>query len=178
MSVHELDLFGHVAMIAMSMPKDVFTEPDDDWTPIAFFECADGATAAMPLSPLMGGDIEKDVLAEVVLPAAIEHFKAKKLVLVLSVWTVENFTREEIESGNYTRPSEHPDRKEQLTLMEYSAAGVTRYSMASIIRHEDKPPTLGEWKELPEADTYEGRFVEPIVSAFKKSSPQQSGGAA
>jgi hypothetical protein len=64
------------------------------------------------------------------------------------------------------RASLRPNREEHLWLMEYTPEGVGRHSYARIHRDEKKPPTLGEWEETP-ADSFSGRFVEPIVRAMK-----------
>jgi hypothetical protein len=159
-----LDLFDHVAVTAGRLAKDVFTEPDDDWTPIMFMECADGSWATMPIEQFMQDNQSKDVLAELIIPQTIKKLEAKIVVMVLSVWHTK--LPKGVDWQDRPAPSESLDREEALVVTEYRAEGVTRYSMAEIIRHDDSPPTLGEW-ENADATGYEGRFVDPIVAAMK-----------
>lgn len=171
MSARELDLFEFVAMQASQIPKEVFTEPDDDWTPVMFMECKDGGRQIIPLEQFMADDNTKSILANLIMPAAISHFQATKVVLVLSVWTAQVASAEELEPIRYVPPSQRENREEMLLLLEYTKDGVTRQSMAPIVRHEDAPPTLDDWDDLEAAPAgYEGRFIQPIVDALKQVS--------
>jgi hypothetical protein len=160
-----LDLFDHVAVTAERMAKDTFTEPDDDWTPIVFLEDATGTWAMMPIEEFMQNDRTKDMLVELIIPETIKRFEAKVVVMILSVW--HSKIPKGVDWQDRPMPSEDPNRSEALVLTEYTAEGVKRYSMAEIIRHEDSPPTLGEW-ENTDATDYEGRFVQPIVKAMQR----------
>ena len=169
MSTHELNLFQHVAMIASTEMPGFFTEPEDDWEPIAFLELEEGnAIPALPMGMYMQSVQGKELLARMILPMAIDHFGAKRIVLLLSVWMAQGYSKEEIESGEYMAPSKHPERTEHIQLLELTADGVQRHSMAQIIRHEDSPPTLGEWDDLEELENFEGRFIDPLVAALKE----------
>lgn len=171
MSARELDLFEFVAMQASQIPRELFTEPDDDWTPVMFMECKDGERTILPLEQFMTDDNTKSILANLIMPAAIDHFQATKVVLVLSVWTAEVASPEELEPIRYVPPSQRENREEALLLLEYTRDGVTRQSMAPITRHEDTPPTLEDWDDLDEAPTgYEGRFIQPIIDALRQVS--------
>lgn len=173
MSARELDLFEFVAMQATRIPDELFTKPDDDWTPVMFMECKDGSRPIIPLEPYMGNEAEKEVLANVLMPSLIAHFEAIKVVMVLSCWTAQVASLEELEPIRYVRPSQRENREEVLLLTEYTRDGVSRFSMAPIIRHEDSPPTLGEWgEETAEGSSLgsEGRFVTPIIHALKQVS--------
>ena len=167
----ELDMFEMVAVIAAKMPDELFTKPDDDWTPVAFMETPDGQVS-MPLAPYMGTPADKEILTGLLLPAAITEMKASRIVMVLSVWVGKAETKEEIESEHFVPPSQQPGRLEKVMITEYTREGITRMSSALITRHEDAPPTLGEWDDdLSNAAQSEGRFVEPIVKALKAVRP-------
>lgn len=168
MSTHELDLFDQVAYTAAAMPEKLFTKPDDDWVPIAFMEGPEGQ-ATFPIADFMDNDHSKDLLTEFILPQVIKEFRAHTLVMIISAWQGRN-----LEPGtdpmDRPRPSEDPERKEILMLIEYTREGVQRHTVADIIRHEDSPPTLGEWDDWGD-DAHlgsEGRFVGPIVAAMKR----------
>lgn len=171
MSAHEIDLFEYVAIQARKIPENVFTKPDDDWTPVMFIECGDGECGMLPLEPFMGDDLSKEFCADVVMPTAIEVAKARKVVLVLSAWTAQVWCEEELEPIRYIPPSQRENREEVLVVMEYTSEGVARHAMAPIIRHDDSPPELGDWwddeSELSPTD-FDGRFVQPIVNALKE----------
>jgi hypothetical protein len=49
----------------------------------------------------------------------------------------------------YSRPAEHPSRFEALVL-QFDADGEQAVDFARIERHDDRPPTLGEWEILDE----------------------------
>ena len=162
-----LGLFDSVAVTARSMTTEHFTDPDDDWEPILFVEGKTG-TGMTPLGQFMRNDGSKDMLAEVVIPAVVEQFQATTVVMVLSTWTASVASKEELEPIRYVPPSQRPDRREQLLIIEYTREGVTRQAFAEIIRHENSPPTLGDWDEqIMDKAVLEGRFVEPIVKAMK-----------
>jgi hypothetical protein len=166
MSTREVDLFESVAITARRLSTEEFTKPDDDWEPMAFLDTlGEEQTIVMSLGPLMANDTTKDLLAEVLLPTLIKDMKVVRIVTVFSVWRAD--VRKD-EDPYATRPSKHPDRQEAVMLAELTAEGVVRYSFASITRHETSPPTLGEWEELPEADGFSGRFVDPLVKALKE----------
>lgn len=167
MDARELDMFEMVAVLAAKMPEEIFTKPDDDWTPVAFLETPDGQVT-MPLAPYMGSPQEKDVLSGMLLPAAITEMKASRLVMVLSVWVGKAKSKEEFESEDFVPPSQQPERVEKVMIMEYTREGITRSTSALIIRHENAPPTLGEWEDdFENVDRTEGRFVGTIVKALK-----------
>lgn len=169
MSTHELDLYDHVAWTAASMPEKLFTEPDDDWTPVLFMEDADGQRMTVPIEQFMANDQMKDQLANHIIPFVIGKFSAKVAVMVLSVWRGSPIPLG-VDPDDRPRPSEDVNRSEAVMIIEYTSAGVTRSSMAQIIRHEDAPPTLGEWQD-DFGQSSDGRFVGPIVKAMKKVRP-------
>lgn len=166
MSMHELDLFDHVASVASGMPKNAFTEPDDDWVPILFLEDAEGQRATVPIEHFMVNDQSKDLLAEYIIPQVIEKFEAKIAVMVLSVWRCSPIPKG-VDPDDRPRPSEDVNRTEAVMLIEYTSEGVTRSAMAPIVRHEDAPPTLEDWiSDFGQSE--DGRFVTPIVKAMKR----------
>lgn len=162
----ELSLFDSTAVIAANMPKELFTEPDDDWAPIAFVEGEE--TVTFPMGEFMGDDRAKDILAHLLLPGLIKHSKAKTLVMIMSIWQSETSVKSLAKGGTYIPPSQCDDRTEHVMISEYTAEGVKRQAFAQIQRHEGKPPTLGEWQQMNEATGYSGRFVEPLIKALKE----------
>lgn len=165
MSTHELDLFDHVAWSAAKMSEGLFTEPDDDWVPILFLEDTDGERMTMPIEQFMTDDRTKDMLAEYIIPSVIEKFQPKVVVMVLSIWRGSPIPIG-VDIDDRPRPSEDVNRTEGLMIIEYTAKGITRNTLAPIIRHKDSPPTLGEWEDFPTDG--DGRFVTPIVKAMKR----------
>jgi hypothetical protein len=108
----------------------------------------------------------KDLLAEDVLPALLREQNAVAMVLVTSTWYIEQ-SQEDADEHGLLQPSQHPDRREALTLMGLSQTAEALW-MADITRHENAPPTLEEWKKLPNSATKEitGRFIVPIRQAL------------
>jgi hypothetical protein len=151
------------------MSKNLFTEPDDDWTPVLFMETKEGEQGIMPLHEFMGAEPMKDLLANALIPMTINEFKAVKIVMVLSVWSSEKSVQA-LKEDKYVPPSQQDDREEHVLLVEMTREGVQRHSWAKIIRHKSKPPTLGEWNETT-ATGFDGRFVDPLVKALKAVSP-------
>lgn len=162
----ELSLFDSVSITARKLAAEHFTDPDDDWEPILFVEGKDGS-GITPLGQFMRDDRHKELLANVVIPAVIEQFQATTIVMVLSTWTASVASKEELEPIRYVPPSQRPNRREQLLIIEYTREGVTRQAFAEIIRHEDSPPTLDEWTAVEGETAFEGRFIGPIVKAMK-----------
>lgn len=168
MDARPLDLFEHVALQASRIPES-FTKPDDDWTPVMFMQTDESDDLSIiPLEPYMGNDREKDILAEVLMPAAIKHLKATKVVMVLSVWAAEVASPEELEPIRYVPPSQRDNRREMVMIVEYTSDGVTRTASAEIERHEGAPPTLGDWDDMDGAKLGDGRMITPIVKALKE----------
>jgi hypothetical protein len=164
MSKYELTMFDQICVTARKMGEEVFTEPDSDWAPIAFFSTPDGQMPMMPLVDFMQNEDTKETLATLILPAVISQYKASAVIIVLSVWTAKLKPGEQWGKGSLM-PSERPDRGESLMISEYLPTGV-RTVFAEIERRKDLPPLLGEWEEMDGAHLT-GRFIEPIVTALK-----------
>lgn len=162
----QLDLFEYVATSAQKMPDSVFTEPDDDWTPVMFLEGKQGTTV-IPLHEYMNDDLSKNLLADVLLPMAIADFKATTAVMVVSTWISKTSSDLLNETGEYIRPSQQPDREELVYIMEFTREGVQRQAHAEILRSETEVPRLGEWVDVTNVESVEGRFAPPIVKALK-----------
>ena len=58
---------------------------------------------------------------------------------------------DEVDAAPGARPAEHPRRFEALSLSVH-AADKSAIEIARIERHEDAPPTLGEWEILDEGE--------------------------
>lgn len=166
-----LDLFQSTALMVSKMPEDLFTEPDDDWEPMLLMETEDEEMGMAPLGPLMTDEMHKDVLANYVLPEAIRAFRPRVIIMVMSTWT-SLIASEHMGTDKHIPPSKQPDRSERLLLLEFTREGIGRQGWAQIVRHEDKPPTLGEWDDFP-ADAFGGRFVDPILAAMKALGPHE-----
>lgn len=169
---NSLSLYEHASIMARQLGETMFTEPDDDWEPMIFLKPGDESEGwpILPVGPFMQSNATKNILAEAVIPSAVERFQATEVVMILSTWTSENSSKMLHETGEYKPPSEQDDRKELLMLSEIKSTGAGRHAFAPIERHEDGPPTLGEWEELEQEADITGRFVEPVVRALKKVS--------
>lgn len=163
----QLDMYDSAALVASKMPDELFTEPDDDWEPVAFLEGEEGRMM-IPLGSMMGDEQAKDLLTSLLLPHVIKKTKARSLVMVLSIWQSKRSAKILNEEDKYIPPSQCQDRTEHVMVTEYTAEGVQRKAFAQIHRHEDKPPTLGEWEQMDDATEYSGRFVDPLVKALKE----------
>lgn len=155
-----------------------FTEPDDDWPPmfIAEMRGGRGAVGLLPLEAFASDDT-KDVLAEVVLPAIIERFKATKFAFTTSAWLSIVGHRPDVQAAQMEgrmRPSEDPERIEIVTLTCYDAERHDWFG-ARIHRTRRRPPKLGPFQEAHEIIggerrpdwNVDGRFVDPIVQALR-----------
>ena len=164
------DMFELLLTIASEGAERVgegFDDPDDDWAPMAMVSRADGTLLAVGIDPrFMANDGRKDMLAEEMLPAILREQEATAIVLLTSTWYVDQSRRDAAEHG-FRRPSQDPNRKEAVTLMGLSLTEQALW-MADIERHEDAPPTLGEWRKLPDKSVTEitGRFVIPVRQAL------------
>jgi hypothetical protein len=150
------------------MVRRTFTDPADDWMPIALVELPGGHVAVSPLpTELLDSDVGKDAMVNA-LCAVARQFKAHKLALVLSTWVskVPNTpeARALADRGQFPggmRPRDDPDREEALYVVVYDGER-TELHHAPILRSRRRPPKLGEWAEpfVPGVDGADvgGRF--------------------
>lgn len=134
-----------------------FTKPDDDWTPVLFMEAPGG-----PL--VFGLFIDKEHW-----PGLLEQLGREKhptfVAAVLSAWTAKRETREQVEElVNQGGVSTAADRAE-IVMLQITDGKRFEVWNAPIIRFEDKPPTLGEWTQMPDGPL-EGRLGDLVLHAF------------
>lgn len=136
-----------------------FTEPTDDWKPLAHFMGED-KQGMLPLS--FENDEEKNFMSEAIAKCA-RMLDAKVVGLITSAWQVK-VDKSEVDVDAVTtevRPSQDPRREEVLVLSIISADKQVGY-VARIIRDGKTPPTLGPWEKWDEG-ILKGRFVDPVV---------------
>lgn len=158
--------FADKAKLNARMVGRSFTEPDDDWAPVAMLEIATGQVHVILLTPFFVDSDTKDVLTHQVLPALIQDTGARKLALVLSAWMAARPEHESEDEFTSVRPSERPDRQEILQVVVYDAERVEWWA-APIERHRRKPPSLGAWRDPGLGEQMDGRFITPIAEALR-----------
>jgi len=160
-----------------------FDEPDDDWLPMVFLISNRGKTFdTVPVFEFMQNEGTKDLLARVVIPDLIRKTGADVFGFVASAWVLKNdgpeirpnMSDEEIEAIKQRVMAEisaiggvknHPDRSEIVAL---EVISLTRYETwtADIIRHDDGPPTLAEWRGGGGDKHTESRWSGPVRRAM------------
>lgn len=152
-----------------------FTKHDDDWLQFAFLaRDGDRDIHIVPLDEWLEPRL-KGALCKVVLPGVIRNHKSDVVVLLLNTWVSRvkddesrPTTLEEAAEVISVRPSEDPDRMEQLLIAAYTADGVQEVWMAPINRDPRgvTPPTLGAWEKSDKEG--ESIFDEGIVTALEE----------
>lgn len=154
------------------MAKDVggdFTEPDDDWFPVAHVLTKKGERFVLAIDlDFMQNEATKGRLVKN-LTDFIRKKKVTHFTLVLSTWIVKADRKPGIDLDTQAEevglPSQHPDREEMLLVTSFDAdTFITGFAL--IERHDDAPPTLGEFERMPD-DAMSGRFIEPFRDALK-----------
>jgi hypothetical protein len=175
----EPDLLAHAQRVAAESVTEL-EDPDDDILPV-FIWFGPHGVGLMPLVPMTDGR-SKDQLAAA-MTAALVVGRATQAVFSATSWVVEA-TRNPDETGfdpadPLTRlmPSEHPDRKECLTIMHHKVDGGAVISQAILTRYPDRIPTLGEWRTTDQGDAKigGGRFGEAINAGLEmaRGMPQE-----
>lgn len=123
-----------------------FTEPDDDWMPIACLDGEDGLILIGLAGDLFADGLRKDALA-LFLKQAMVQFKARRYALLLNTHmrAVDPDEYEQIAS-EHKRVQEFEGAEEILVLV-VGDAEQEDCVMAKIERDGISPPTLMEWKE-------------------------------
>jgi hypothetical protein len=117
-----------------------FSQPDDDWAPMMLTQDGRGEVTVVAFPVLDDRDATVAILR-----AALRKVGAVRYAIVLSSWAA---------ADDLVPPSENPDRRELLTLL-LSDPETDEFYAAPILRREDAPPRLGEWKKW----SIEGRFA-------------------
>ena len=156
-----------VLMTGVRAVGEGFTQPDDDWMPIwMVLDRKGGAT-------MVSTDLDKYDAVE-----AIAHLtRLKGAIAVGSVhssWTLASDCvkdperlaeiQEQINAGSPV--SSFPERREEVALAIYTASNVALHT-ALIMRFDDKPPKLGQFKPYF-GGQIDGAMVSPIVDALKR----------
>jgi hypothetical protein len=162
------EVLGHVKDNVQEIGAG-FTEPNDDWDPVALFIDREEALTVAALDySFFSSERAKDMLAEEVLPTLVRETKAQYVAFVIGAWQV--LVRG---PGPLPKllPSEHPDRVEIIGVTLVSARQAAMAS-AEVIRREDGPPLLSDWTTVqvegptdPRAGLA-GRFVDPLRRAL------------
>jgi hypothetical protein len=127
-----------------------FDNPEDDWLPVMAVQSPAGVGLIM-----VHISDDKDATAER-LTRMLRSQGVTEAVLLASSWTVER------DQPALDGPvSEQPDRKEVLVLTQVTTDSADMF-MAEIIRHEDSPPTLGEWENRAGGIGITGIFADAL----------------
>jgi len=151
----------HVKACATEVGES-FTEPEEDWEPIALLQDADSHTTIVLL------DLPKELRPQAIVRMILE-LKARKVATVYSSW-MRVVEPEEVDTYEAeTDPgyvANHPDRKEIL-LVTVSDAERTESWMADIERTDDAPPALGVWTCVGINENITGAQVDSIKKALR-----------
>lgn len=171
----ELEEIGQQLMTAVEEIGKDFEHADDDWLPVAHLYGPDGPMIMVIDPQWMQSEKTKNALLHEVLAPAIVRSGAKEAALVLAVWAIklskdnhnpEEF-RKQVEEAQRVGISANKFRKE-MVIVEVMNESDYRIWSADIVRHDDSPPTVGEWEEW-EGTKVAGRFAEPLQAALKQS---------
>ena len=156
--------FELVKAMALNAAREVgrgFTEPDDDWQPIALAMDAKGRGIFMVLDFGPASETKQAFLEEV-LPVLLREAGAVAVALVTSSWML---TFKGKRPAVLPRPSESPDREEVLIVSVVDRLRAEA-QIAPILRHPDRPPELGPWDVLPEDASFGGLVPETLRRAL------------
>lgn len=157
-------LYAWTTSVARGMGEETFTDPDDDWAPVAFGATKKNERVFIQIDPdFMSGDEAKDQFVTKLVGVIREH-RLRMLAMLMSTYVVKIPKSEAPHpEGKWPRPSLHPDREEMLMVCAIDVNRVIS-GLAPIHRSPDAPPGLGEFEI---ADDTMGRFVEPFRDALK-----------
>lgn len=165
-SLHE-----HLKAAAREVGKH-FTRPDDDWQMMLHIVSKEGRVNVAPLSSgFFGSQIAKEALVRGVFPKMVNEFDVVSFGLVLSTWVLVMDKPDGYKPGDdLPKPSDHPDREERLAISSVCEDRMLM-SWATILRHDNRPPTLAKWEDLPLDDPesrVEGIFGN-LTNVFKEA---------
>lgn len=150
------ELKDYVMDVVASIGAD-FAKPDDDWMMVAVMEDRNGEMHLAPLDQMMGSEWSKEMLAQTI-RAYLTEKQIVNYAFLFNVHGIAYASKEEMEKREQERDGRRiqtlPDAVEMLMLVVGNSAVETLYE-AQIIRDDQNPPTLGEWKEV---DKLGGRF--------------------
>lgn len=156
-----------------------FTEPDEDLTTALFLGTSSGVQIIALPSWMINDNDAKEIVGYLIYPKLARQMEATMFVFVSSTYMVEfradkedeEKWKEEVavyEEWRKENPgsslSEWPGHLEKVIV--YGSDGEENISWAAKInRHHPHPPTLDEWKEMP--DMTQSRLVGPIRAAIR-----------
>jgi hypothetical protein len=155
--------FTTTVLKAVERVGTMFTDPADDWSPVAFVQVhGSGHLTVIDLAPVM---IRDKNAASAALAAALREMRAERCALVMSAWRAEVAGSD---WDGHTPASQLPDRQEIVAVTVMDGERIDAYD-ARIMRDEFAPPVLTDWTHTPpESGTVmTGRFVEPIQDALR-----------
>lgn len=123
------------AMVERRLPQ---LDPDDDVMAMTHVE---GETRSMIFLHPFHSDEEKDAVYGKLVPGLIEGSRARAYGTVQPMW---NVTREAGDPEPTVPPSLQPERAEGIVVMGSDGTVIVQW-FADVTRHDDAPPTIGEW---------------------------------
>lgn len=136
-----------------------FNSPHDEWTPMWLgARRVGGELAAADVTAL---DPDSEARSMWRITKATQDFGADEVAVVISAWMMYSTAEEE---ARRVHPlSEDPARSESV-IITYMAKGTSpSMYIAPVVRFEDKPPYLGEFRKLGP----ESRTNESVVAAIR-----------
>ena len=162
------DLIEHAQRVSRKAVEDL-TEPQEDILPVMVCSGPHGISV-MLLSEMGGDDASKDQLA-LWMTATLVVTRAAAAVTVTTAWMTKMSLDDpdvDLLAGTIKEPvSERSDRVEGVALVCCSRDTEVLIT-APLTRHEDRPPTLGDWIRLGDGNGMTGgRFGEAMYRGLK-----------
>lgn len=149
--------------------------PDGDFMPVVHvFDDESRMTVVGLDTQLLSTSFGKQFLFEGLLCPMVDRLGGRQVVCVMTAWMLamngedaEEKMREAMESGL----ENHPEHVECVIVNGIDPLH-THIRTAQITRHENAPPTLGEWDIWPSGENIvlEGRMIDPLQAALRDSS--------
>lgn len=125
-----------------------FERPDDDWLTVCAWH--DSQEQRGTLAPLVFSNEDEKVRALAEVSDVMRACDADVAGLVMSSWgarvTKEQVAESERRGESLPKPSQSPLRQELLLILGKERGAPIVSMWAEIQRHDDAPPTLGEWE--------------------------------
>lgn len=131
---------------------------DGDWAPMFFTITTEGKFDPIHIPPWAINDQDtKEALAKTMTHWIIKE-GARAAAFMFSSWCVKLDKGADIYQY---KPSEHPNRQEELVVY-VASRGYSSSYISAISRHGSRAPTLGQWQKL------DGEFIGLFADAMKK----------
>jgi hypothetical protein len=159
-----LDPFERLKRTA-TLAGSTMATPQDDWGSMVVMINHEGnILPPIPMSKMLEAGMPKELIAKQLLPGLVIASQAERVLMAINSWSLTG-TAAEVHDANGSI-SGHPDREERLVLLDITAEGVQRMSMAQILRDGINPPTLSEWTDAETPEKSEGLFVDALLPAL------------